>query len=100
MWLKDLLNNFFAQNGTSYALLTAAIIGTIYLNITLIDFGTTNSAFRLYMSVEIPFMLVGGTGLLLHKTWLLKLVGAGMVFMALHHISYVLATLHPLGKIS
>ena len=45
-------------------------------------------------------MLVGGTGLLLHKTWLLKLVGAGMVFMALHHISYVLATLHPLGKIS
>jgi hypothetical protein len=98
MWLDDLWGELFVNNGTSYALIAAAIIGTIYLNQTLIDFGTTNSAFRLNMSVMIPFMLVAGTGLLMHKIWLLKLAGAGMVFMALHQISYVLATLHPLGK--
>lgn len=99
MWLDDLRNDF-VNNGTSYALLTAAIIGTIYLNRTLIDFGTANSAFRLNMSVMIPFMMVGGIGLLMQKSWLLKLLGSGMVFMAIHQISYVLATLHPLGKFS
>ena len=100
MWLDDLRKELFENNSTSYAMIIAATIGMIYLNHTLIDFGTTNSAFRLSMSTSIPFNLVSGIGLLIHKAWPLKLFGAWNVFMALHTISYVLATLHPLGKLS
>jgi hypothetical protein len=94
----DKLNNQLRENGTSYALIVASIIGSIYFNRTLIDVGTSGSAFRISTSIQIPVISLLGIGLLLFKNWPLKLVGALLLFAIIQEISYVIATLHPLGK--
>jgi hypothetical protein len=57
----------FIENGTSYALIVGSIIGLTYFELTLIDFGTPGSAFRLSHSMMNPFSLLTGIGLFIQK---------------------------------